>query len=192
MNKKYMLRKAISRLAQLAAAIVLSGVSLCWAESRIENKIQISGNLIDAPCVLEIGGAGQTEQTVDFSSVVKNKLYRSGRSDNKVFHIKLLKCDVRGGSLASFTFSGAEDAGLPNHLAVTGVTGVGIGLASYDIDGSQENLPLNKPSPGFKYDGGTNTYNIVAWVEGEPNAIAQKTISSGDFSATLNIQVSYQ
>ncbi|MBS0976563.1 fimbrial protein, partial [Serratia rubidaea] len=66
--------------------------------------------------------------------------------------------------------------------------GVAIGLEN--LDGTA--LPLNNASKKYRLAAGSNLIALQAYVRGEPQAIADKTIGRGEFSATATFSLEYE
>lgn len=103
----------------------------------------------------------------------------------------MAQCDLSLGKTVSITFKGTENAQLPGLLALAASSqarGIAIGMET--LQGQP--LPLN--SAGGKYplqDGGT-VIGIQAYVRGEPEALAKRTLGRGAFSAIATFSLDYQ
>lgn len=108
-------------------------------------------------------------------------------ADEKPLVDNLINCDMAQANQVTFNFSGTESTTLPGSLAVTGVTGIAIGLEN--PDGTP--LALNKPTPAMALSTASNSFIFQAYVAGEPDAIQAQTITTGDFSATATFEMAY-
>lgn len=163
---------------------LLSAVGLDDARA-VENNLHFSGALVSEPCNLD---PQTTDFKVDFGMVVEKYLYLNTRTKSVPFVVSLTDCDISLGNKAILTFKGTESSALPGLLAVTGgAAGVAIGMET--PDGTA--LPFNQPTPEYSLANGTNHLTLQAYVQGEPTAIAQQTITPGDFSATAIFELAY-
>ncbi|MFU2317531.1 fimbrial protein [Rahnella sp. PCH160] len=168
----------------LALAVVLIGILFIAPVSAIENNLKFSGTLVSDPCELD---PNTTELTVDFGTVIKKGLYLHQRTNAKPFTINLIECDIAQGNEVTITFSGTESTTLPGALAVTGTTGIAIGLEN--TDGTPQ--AINQPTPVYTLANGTNSFTLQAYVAGEPDALQAQSITTGDFNATATFEMAY-
>lgn len=151
----------------------------------LDNNLHFSGSLVSEPCNLD---PQTSDITVDFSSVVEKYLYQNTRTQGMPFVVNLTDCDISLGNKVTMTFKGTENSALPGLLAVTG-TAKGIAIGMETPEGTA--LPFNQPTPEYAITTGNNQITLQAYVQGEPVAIAQKTITPGDFSATATFELAY-
>ena len=164
--------------------VLLASGSLNEAQA-VENNLHFSGALVSEPCNLD---PQTTDFIVDFGTVVDKYLYLNTRTKSLPVVVNLTDCDISLGNKAILTFKGDENSALPGLLAVTGAaTGIAIGMET--ADGTA--LPFNQPAPEFTLANGTNRLTLQAYVQGEPAAIMQQTITPGDFSATATFELAY-
>lgn len=149
-----------------------------------ENNLQFSGNLVSEPCKPD---PLTNDLTVYFGSVIEKSLYLDTRTSDETFTINLTECDTSISRSVVMTFKGLESDALPGDLAVTGVTGIAIGLKN--PDGSP--LPINQPAPQLALSDGANSFTFKAYVTGEPAAIQEQSITPGDFTATATFEMAY-
>jgi len=153
-----------------------------------EDNMKFSGTLVAEPCVIP---AGEENIPLDFGSVIEKYLYANQRSKSQPFTIHLAECDPAVASTVSVTFSGTEDTNLPGFLALdpgSSAAGVAIGLETE----SGEALPLNQRSAVSELVSGDNFLNWEAYVQGEPDALSGKSITSGEFMATATFSLDYE
>lgn len=168
----------------LTTFMMIAGVS--HSSFAVENNLNFSGALVSEPCELD---PATSDLTVDFKTIIVKSLYINSRTNSIPFTINLINCDISLGNQVTMTFKGTESQALPGFLAVTGsASGIAIGL-------EQQNgipLPINKPSPELALNNGVTSFTLNAWVEGEPDAIKNSSISTGNFSATATFEMAYE
>lgn len=177
---------AISRYALSAMLMCsLAGLAASPASAQ-DNNLQISGTLVSEPCTLD---ADSNTLTVAFGAVIAKSLYRDSRTTPVPFAVTLTDCDTSIAQAVELTFSGTEDAALPGKLAASGEGGTGIAIGIETAEGVE--LPINTTTPAFALQEGTTAINLQAWVQAEPEAIAQRSLIAGDFSTVATIGASY-
>lgn len=152
------------------------------------DNMRFHGALVAEPCIIP---PGDEEITLDFGTVIDKYLYLNTRTNSQPFDIRLTECDLSLGKTVKVTFSGKENANLPGLLALEAgsqANGIGIGMETQD----GKALPLNKPGPGYGLVSGANTLTIRAYVQGEPKAIADKSIERGPFKAIATFSLEYE
>ncbi|MFO2465640.1 type 1 fimbrial protein [Pseudomonas sp. 15FMM2] len=147
-------------------------------------NVRLHGALVAEPCVITPGGESMI---LDFGTVIDKDLYVHQRTRGQPFDIRLTGCDANLGKTVKVTFSGAESLHLAGMLAIDG-KGIAIGMETP----AGQKLPLNKPGEGIRLVNGSNTLTMVAFVQGEPVAIANKTIERGPFSAIATFRLDYE
>ncbi|RTP97280.1 type 1 fimbrial protein [Enterobacter sp. WCHEn045836] len=153
-----------------------------------EVNIQYGGILVDDPCVIP---PGEEEIHLDFDGVVDKYLYANQRTPGKQIEIHLTECDLSLGESVKVTFEGVENTLLPGLLAIDGssqATGIAIGMETTD----GELLPLNKSTGRKLLTSGSNLLPFIVYIQGEPDAIKNKTITQGAFSATATFNLEYE
>ncbi|MFP7326998.1 fimbrial protein [Serratia marcescens] len=168
------------------------GVALGFACSlsitNAADNLRFSGALVAEPCVIP---TGQEVVTLDFGSVVDKDLYLNQRTPAVPFDINLIECDVSLGAALTLTFLGNESRSLPGYLALTaGSRAGGVAIGLENADGKM--LPLNKQGDKINLAPGNNRIGLRAFLQGEPQALKNKTISRGEFSAALTFGLDYQ
>ncbi|AHG19161.1 exotoxin [Chania multitudinisentens RB-25] len=152
------------------------------------DNLRFKGALVAEPCTLRVA---DENITVDFGSIVEKYLYLNGRTLGEPLVLHLDDCDISLGNLVKLTFSGIENTKLRGLLAISGASqtsGIAIG-----IETTQGNLvALNTGSYNQGLVAGNNTLNLRTYVQGEPEAITQKTITPGDFSASATFLLEYE
>lgn len=153
-----------------------------------DNNVYLHGALVAEPCVIP---PGDEEITLDFGTIIDKYLYLNTRTLGQVFEIHLEECDLTLGKTVSVTFTGTENQALSGLLAIDGgseATGIAIGLETP----SAEPLPLNTQGDKSLLQDGGNIIALRAYVQGEPDAIADKTIGRGAFSAVATFNLEYE
>ncbi len=168
------------------AGAMLAGV--IGQPAAAEENMRFHGTLVAEPCVIP---PGEEEIQLDFGTIVDKYLYLNTRTHSQPFALHLAECDLSLGNTVSITFSGTENAKLPGLLALDGgssASGVGIGLETQE----GKALPLNSASEKFRLSAGSNMINLQAYVKGEPEAIQNKSIGRGTFSAVTTFTLEYE
>ncbi|MEE4412063.1 MULTISPECIES: fimbrial protein [unclassified Serratia (in: enterobacteria)] len=146
------------------------------------------GNLVAEPCTL----LPEDENILlDFGTVIDKYLYLNGRTNGKAFQLHLIDCDISLGKTLKMTFNGPESAVLPGLLALDGgsqATGVAIGMETAE----GQLLPLNKQTGAYPLTDGNNVISLQAYVRGEPEAIKNKAIGRGAFTAIATFVLDYE
>ncbi|MEL5519725.1 fimbrial protein [Serratia bockelmannii] len=153
-----------------------------------DNNLYLHGALVAEPCVI---APGDEEITLDFGTIIDKYLYLNTRTLGQAFEIHLEECDLTLGKTVSVTFTGTENGSLPGLLAIDGgseATGIAIGFETP----SAKPLPLNTQSDKSLLQDGGNIIALRAYVQGEPLAIADKTIGRGAFSAVATFNLEYE
>lgn len=131
--------------------------------------------------------------TVDFSQISTHTLYMEGKSQPKAFVIELKDCSTAVFDSVTVTFSGTENANMSDRLAITPLaphSASGIGIGFEESNGTA--ILLNTPTTAVAISDATMQLNFKAFVEGEPDALSNKTLQTGAFQATANYTLNYQ
>lgn len=168
------------------AAVLLLALLAVPAVHAAGSNLQISGTLVTEPCSLDVNG---NTLTVDFGTVIEKGLYKDIRTPGVPLTITLTDCDISLGKTVTLTFSGTESAALPGYLAATGDGSDGIAIGIETPDGTA--LPVNRASAGFSLQDGTTQIPLRAYVEVEADAIKNRTLTPGEFSASATIDAEY-
>lgn len=149
--------------------------------------ISYSGELVAEPCVIP---PGEENIELDFGTVIDKYLYINQRTLGKAFTLRLAECDLSLGETVSIAFNGAESSALPGLLAIDSGTVSGIAIGLEYTDGVA--LPLNKATSKFRLQPGSNMISLKAYVRGEPEAIAARSIGKGEFHASATFLLDYE
>ncbi|WP_174508663.1 fimbrial protein [Klebsiella oxytoca] len=153
----------------------------------VEN-LAFRGTLVNAPCTLR---PGSENLELVLGTVVDKYLYREMRTLGKPFHLYLDDCDTAVLTGVKLTFSGTESPALPGLLALDASSlahGVAVGI---ETSGGQL-LPLNVQGPLTVLIPGNMDILLQAFVQGEPTALANRTLFQGPFTATATFSLEYQ
>ncbi|MFV8987786.1 fimbrial protein [Serratia fonticola] len=151
-------------------------------------NMRLHGTLVAEPCIIPPG-----EETIrlDLGTVIDKHLYANQRTSSKEFKLHLSKCDPTLAQNVQITFTGMENPALPGLLALdvsSQASGIGIGIESED--GAL--LPLNQKSAHrYLLAEGENYLRMMVYVQGEPDAITNRTINRGPFSASATFALAY-
>ncbi|MBH2526202.1 type 1 fimbrial protein [Serratia marcescens] len=165
-------------------ALLLGGLGSCAAA---ENML-FHGALVAEPCVIS---PGKELIQLNFGSVVDKYLYLNQRTHGISLVIQLDECDLSVSKTVTLTFTGTENPNLPGLLlpqAGSQAAGVAIGLETPE----GQLLPLNQSSAKYPLRAGSNAIQLRAYVQGEPQAIAQKRIAQGAFNAVATFILGYE
>ncbi|OCJ19681.1 fimbrial protein [Serratia sp. 14-2641] len=171
-------------LRYLCATVAL----LALSQGVLAANMRLHGTLVAEPCIIPPG-----EETIqlDFGTVIDKQLYHNQRTTSWEFKLHLSNCDLTLGKSVQVTFTGVENPALPGLLALDAssqASGIGIGIESEN--GAP--LPLNQLGP-YRYPlaAGDNYLRMMAYVQGEPDAITNRTINRGPFSASMTFALTY-
>ncbi|EMJ5851812.1 type 1 fimbrial protein [Klebsiella aerogenes] len=171
----------------LFVLLALSGADPRLADAADDN-IHFTGALVAEPCVIP---SGEENIPLEFGTIIDKYLYENQRTGNEPFTIHLTECDPAIASTLSVIFSGTPSPSLPGLLALDGgstASGVAIGLN--DMNGDA--LPLEQAPPVVELAKGENVLTFSAYVQGEPEAIANRSIGRGEFTATATFTLKYE
>lgn len=164
----------------LAGAIIMPAMAA--------ENMRLHGALVAEPCTL----LPEDESVqLDFGTVIDKYLYLNTRTHSKPFQLRLMDCDTSLGKTLKITFSGTESVALPGLLVPDGgseAKGIAIGLETHD----GQALALNQQSPSQEIMDGSNIITLQAYVKGEPEAITNKAIERGVFTAVATFSLEYE
>ncbi|WP_189389331.1 fimbrial protein [Buttiauxella sp. B2] len=150
-----------------------------------DTEMQFSGTLVSEPCTI---APDDTEITLDFAEIIDKYLYINTRTHSLPFIIHLQDCDVTGAETVITHFEGAQSTELPGYLTMGNAT-IGAAIGIEEKDGSF--LGLNKDSKPVQLVDGSTALTFQAFVEGEPTALKNQTITLGEFSSTATFFLEY-
>ncbi|ROR60335.1 UNVERIFIED_ORG: type 1 fimbria pilin [Providencia alcalifaciens] len=152
------------------------------------DNLHLYGTLVAEPCVIP---PGDDEIDLDFGTVIDKYLYLNKRTLGQPFSIHLAECDLSLGRTVRITFLGKENSMLPGLLAVdenSQAKGIAIGLETLQA----KPIPINKTSNEYLLQEGDTIIAMKAYVQGEPDAISNKSIKRGLFSSTATFRLDYE
>ncbi|TQI82241.1 type 1 fimbria pilin [Serratia fonticola] len=156
--------------------------------SSADDNLRFRGALVAEPCTLRVE---DENINIDFGSIVEKYIYINGRTLGEPLVLHLDDCDISLGNMVKLTFSGIENTRLNGLLAISGASqtsGIAIG-----IETPQGNLvALNTGSYNQGLLAGNNTLSLRTYVQGEPDAISQKSINPGGFTASATFLLEYE
>lgn len=153
-----------------------------------KENLLFRGSLVADPCMIP---PGEENVRLDFGTVIDKYLYQNFRTYSQPFELHLTECDLIVVKTVKVTFSGVENAHLKGLLAIDGgsnTRGIAIGMETQD----GRPLPINKRGEGYRLTSGTNILTVLAYVQGEPQAIANRTIELGPFNAIATFSLEYE
>ena len=159
--------------------------------------LDISGSLVNSPCVLDMASA---DQAVDLGSVPTSQLVRPGdQAPPHTFELRFVDCQRASGNLASertgnlvwsawqpvvsVAFLAPADADDPRLVKVQGVTGMGLRLT--DSLGRGVRLGARGEPLYLAHGNDTLTWQVQPTRTGAP-------LSSGAFRATVDFRLIYE
>ena len=157
------------------------------AQTLAADNVRFRGNLVAVPCTLR---PGDDAITLDMNEISTQYLYANIRTEGNLFNIHLEGCDTSIADSVTTTFSGTPNVALPGLLALDGSSvaeGIALGLETP----ANVSLPLNTPSEEHTLIDGNNIIAFKAYVRGEPQAITDKSIRAGIFTAVSTFKLDY-
>lgn len=171
---------------------ILCLMLLCLS-GRGEADMAFTGNLLDRPCQLDPTSA--TQDVVFMQTALPQFHHAPGRSPAKRFPIRLLNCQAASiGKVVKVAFSGEAEQGLPGALKVTGVNAGRLAIQLVDADG-QTPLALgdaHRAGNGDVINAEELTLNFSAYVQATPEALAERSVTAGEYSAIATFEINYQ
>lgn len=176
-------RSTAWRRAGLAVLLTLSFIPKVHAVDNLKFK----GTLVEGACSIR---PGDEDLTFDLREITTKYLYLNTRTLGERFELHLEDCDVSIGKSVTIKFDGTPNMNLPGALALdtdSVASGVGIGIETLD----HKPLPLGQVSDEQLISDGDNIIALLAYLQGEPKAIQDKTIGEGAFKATSTFTLDY-
>jgi len=153
-----------------------------------EDNMHFYGNLVQEPCVISDKDANIP---LDFGAVIDKELYTHTRTSGQPFTIHLSECDLSIGKTVKITFLGEENNKITGLLEIaknSQASGIAIGMET--LKGVL--LPINKVGEKYTLEGGSNSITLMAYLQGEPDAIKNHTIERGPFNAIATFNLEYE
>lgn len=152
------------------------------------DNMHFRGALVTEPCVV---APGDEHLALDFGNVVDKYLYQNQRSPSQVLVLHLQQCDSTLAKSFKVTFNGTQNPALPGLLALdpgSQASGLAIGLETAE----GRPWPLNQPGAGQALVAGDNQIEVRAYLQGEPAALANRSIEKGPFTAPATFRLDYE
>lgn len=152
-----------------------------------KDNVHFYGVLTADTCII---APGKELIPLEFGPISVKELYNNRRTPGKRFEVHLEECDLSAGSNVAITFKGDENTALPGFLALkdsSEAQGVAIGLET--LDGKL--IPVKKESYKYELQAGNNIIVLQAFIQGEPQAVADKKIKQGKFQSSAMVELSY-
>lgn len=167
--------------------------SLCSLSHGSFADMVFTGNLQDRLCQLAPSSA---EQDVIFPQMTLAQfLDAPGRSPSQNFAIRLLNCQADApGKVVKLIFSGQSEQSVPGAVKVSGVNSGKLVIQLVDTDGITP-LALGEAHRAGKGDlitADMMTLNFSAYVRPTPDALAERSVKEGDYSAVVTFEINYQ
>ncbi|MFV5712022.1 fimbrial protein [Escherichia coli] len=156
-------------------------------------NVEFTGNLLDRPCQVDPALSSQNVWFLD--TAVPLYHVTPGRSSQKPFVIRLINCHATTyGKTVKLILDGQKESALPGYLAVSGINKGRLGIGILDTDGSTllKLGDVHNLGDGNKVVGNTVILNLKAYVQASPQAIMQRSVQSGAFSAMAIFTLNYQ
>lgn len=182
----------MQRIMMILACFVTTLITpSAWALGQlIGGDLSFKGVGMAYPCSI----APESERVpVDFGNISTKSLYINGKTVPVPFTIKLQGCTPSVFNSVTVTFSGTANPNLADRLAISATapgnaSGVGIGL----LEADDTPVQLNAATTPVAINDTILRLNFQAFVEAEPDALANGTLTTGPFTATANYTLSYQ
>ncbi len=176
-----------SKRWQPAVIALLLGASLMRPDYGLAaTGLTLNGALVAAACKIM---AGDEALVIDLGEVTNHYLYLNTRTAGKTFQIHLEDCDTGISDKVTTTFSGNESTKLPGLLALGGTVEKGVAIGLETLAGIA--LPLNVTSAGQVLSIGANVIAFKVFVKAEPQAIANRSIKPGEYTAVSTFTLAY-
>ena len=167
--------------------LLSGGLIPIYSMASSSTTIHYGGTLIALPCTIEPG----TETAYyDLGVTPTKSLYRFTRTSGILITFELKDCDTSLGTTVKASFSGStNNEGLLRFAPGSEAKGAGIGLEYLDgrpisIDG--------KSNYSVQLVDGDMLIRLKAYVQGEREALANKSLVAGDFNAIMTYALSYE
>ncbi|HID9655684.1 TPA: fimbrial protein [Serratia marcescens] len=174
------MRKTTIVLASLLAGLATMPVAA--------NNMILHGALVAEPCTL---APGDESVKLEFGTVIDKYLYQNQRTLGKRFQLRLQDCDTSLGTSLQISFSGPISQALPGLLALeAGSQAQGVAIGFETPQGAP--LVLNEWSPNYPLSKDNNVIALQAFIRAEPDAIANRKITLGEFTAAATFSLRYE
>ncbi|MEG6138959.1 fimbrial protein [Enterobacter kobei] len=150
------------------------------------DNLIFKGTLVKETCQIL---PGDDDLTLDFGDLTDDELYSKGRTKSYLVKLHLVNCDFNAISEAVLTFDGNESVALPGLLNIDSsskASGIAIGFESADGNFWPIKKPYNEPVSSASVE-----VVFYAYVQAEPSAITNKSITPGGFTSTASFLIDY-
>lgn len=160
-------------------------------------NVTFDGELLDRPCQIDSGSLNQTVQFLERS--VKDFQVSPGKGPVETFSIRLVDCDTSSiWKTVKLKFSGDNEPGMNEKsdwfLRVSGENQGKLAVGLLDTDGvtplKLEDVHNNRQ--GTQIEGNMVTLDFKVFVQATPDAIAQKSVQSGEYESVVNFELFYE
>ncbi|HEI2855253.1 TPA: type 1 fimbrial protein [Escherichia coli] len=160
-------------------------------------NVTFDGELLDRPCQIDSGSLNQTVQFMERPA--KDFQVSPGKGPAEKFSIRLVNCDTSSiWKTVKLRFRGDKESAMREQseyfLKVVGVNAGKLAIGILDTD----DITLLKLGESHNHGQGTfidrNTLqlNFKAYVQATPDALAQKSVTPGDYASTANFELFYE
>lgn len=160
-------------------------------------QVNFAGELMDLPC--QIAPESRNQEVVFLQRPAKDFWFAPARAPVKNFTIRLMACDASSmQKTVKLKFSGQRESNMTGqsdyYLRVSGINQGLLGIGLLDTDGS---TPLklgtaHNKTQGSRIEGTSVLLTFGAVVQATPQAIANKRVQPGEYSAVANFELSYE
>ncbi|KPD03596.1 fimbrial protein [Moellerella wisconsensis] len=167
----------------------LIGILFFYSSISLAENLNISGSLVNSPCKLL---PSDSEVMIKFENLILRELYENTAGwEKKEFIIALSECDLSVGSSFKIKFTGDDSPNLKGYLALDQEQFKNKLAIGIETD-SGLFLPLNeKPSLIQIKNNGRNEIKFRAYLKPTAEAIANKNIPIGNFTAKVVFTLAY-
>lgn len=151
------------------------------------DNLKFKGKLVEGACSIR---PGDEDISLEFRQITSKYLYLNTRTSGERFELHLEGCDTAIADSVTIRFDGTPNMQLPGLLALgAGSVASGVGIGIETLQGKP--LPLGEVSDEQSISDGANVIELQAYVQGEPQAIADHSIGAGVFNATSTFTLDY-
>ena len=163
-----------------AGTLMLFCASLQAAQ---DNKVSVTGSILDNSCIVAPASA---EQTVQMGDVASKQFGDTGSTLLPVrFTVDLQQCGPAANGV-TLTFTGSQDTANPDLLAINGGSGSASGLGIAILDERQVVIPLNKASQNYPLDP-TLVDNVLTFYAQYTSTAPAVSAGTANASATFSL-----
>ncbi|SMG61777.1 fimbrial protein [Cedecea sp. NFIX57] len=164
---------------------VLAGTGVTLPAGAVD--VRVTGALVSGPCSLKT-----TDITVSAGEASARFFYTHvpARTAGTGFDIVLQGCPPGVAGDARVTLTGTEDPALPGLLLPSAHRGMAFGIETAD----GHLLPVNQPvsaAKAFPLSAGETVMHLKGFIQAEPDAVRNRTLSPGPLQAVATFRVYY-